>query len=1460
MAIVVEKDFVWKFIDEATGGIKQAQDSINELLSVLRSSGSVMQESTDGMANFGEKAQSMSEQINSAMKESKSSINKVKESIDGLPNEKKVDVQAEAKEFIEKIKDSKDILSKIPKSVRTELNALAKEQGISNFDEKLKQIPKERQTELVAKIANNEAIDFKKELELIPKKHETQMTGKGNSAPINQFKNDIDKIPTQHNTVLDADPKGEPKIKGFVDTLKGTAIGMGVYNAAMKVGTAVSNQFAGAISRYDTLNNYPKILESMGISANDASASMKTLKQGVDGLPTSLDEVAKTAQRLIPMSKNADDASKSALALNDAFLASGASSEDASRGLEQYTQMLSSGKVDMQSWRTLEETMPASLRKVSQSFGIAGGSVQELYQQLKSGKISMQELNQHFQQLDQGVNGFHQTALNATGGIGTAFRNMGNRVKAAIADAMGGFDKFVQKTTGKTIAGNINDLSSHFSGFGKSVSDGFSKAGEALKPFSSALGVVSAAVAVLVNNAKLQFSGFASAFKANFIAPSKDAKGAIDKVKTALSNFGKAIAPVMSQIGSLMGILSANAFRLVGDAIKAVISSFTSLGNAIGKTDLQSFHKTLTNIGIGFNQAVVAIEPFVISLGKIIGIMANGAFRAFSAILRDISNAVSGFASQFAKLDASNNTAKKIGNSLNGIAKNKNKIEAVGKAIAGLVAALVSAKGAVIVFNKLKNGLGVFTTLIRATKSIKSFEGALTLMKFGLNNAFKALGGWPGLITLVVTGFIELYKHSSKFREACRTVVEATKSAFGTIGKIIHGITSTIGKVANGWNHFCGKMADYTVKLANNIGKGFNSMSKTISKWGSDIGKITQKAMNGVKHSISSGLSAISHFWNSTWNGISNFFQSIWNGIVHFVKWYIQMCSNAIRTEMNTISKVWHTIWNAIKEFVMTIWNGIKSAVSSAINFVHDVISNTLKAIQSVWNSIWNAISSFFSGIWNGLKNMASASINWIHDTISSVLDKISDAWHSMWSGLSSFFGGIWKDIKQFAQDGINGVLHVINAGIDGIDAVWKFFTGHETSIHHLKPVHFSQGGIVDRHLSMVNDGVGSDWKELIETPSGELMMSNERNAVLPLEPGTRVYNGEETRSIMNALGVEHYANGGVVGGIEHYADGGVVGDLINWGGHELKDFGKWIKDKWDAITKFLKHPLENTKAIISKAITKPLNAIKNSNMVQLGKGVFDKLTQPIADWFKKGLEKAKQEHDAESVGGFGKIPDVVDGQNLRDLVKKALEANGLSTADDMIARVMRQIATESGGNAHAVQPGADPDGDGSGPALGLMQTKRGTFNAYKAPGHDDIFNAYDNLLAALNYAKHRYGPSLSFLGNGHGYASGAHLTSLDYAWLADNPEHNEFVINPYAPSARPLLREAMHQTEMAQPETTTQNSSSSNSENSIGERIVALLEAILAKDSNINLESSSDKLRKHDAQLLRMTNLQRGM
>lgn len=129
-----------------------------------------------------------------------------------------------------------------------------------------------------------------------------------------------------------------------------------------------------------------------------------------------------------------------------------------------------------------------------------------------------------------------------------------------------------------------------------------------------------------------------------------------------------------------------------------------------------------------------------------------------------------------------------------------------------------------------------------------------------------------------------------------------------------------------------------------------------------------------------------------------------------------------------------------------------------------------------------------------------------------------------------------------------------------------------------------------------------------------------------------------------------------------------------------------------------------------------------------------------------------------DKLGDEGALGPNIGGEGVQrwaGTVKRILGMLNLSTSKGMVDKVLRQIQTESGGNPKAKQPGADPDGDGSGPALGLMQTKRATFDAYKRKGAGNIFNGPDNIYAALNYAKHKYGPSLSALGNGHGYANG---------------------------------------------------------------------------------------------------------
>ncbi len=107
----------------------------------------------------------------------------------------------------------------------------------------------------------------------------------------------------------------------------------------------------------------------------------------------------------------------------------------------------------------------------------------------------------------------------------------------------------------------------------------------------------------------------------------------------------------------------------------------------------------------------------------------------------------------------------------------------------------------------------------------------------------------------------------------------------------------------------------------------------------------------------------------------------------------------------------------------------------------------------------------------------------------------------------------------------------------------------------------------------------------------------------------------------------------------------------------------------------------------------------------------------------------------------------------------------------DYVNAWVRQIQTESGGNERAI---GGNDGLADGNATGLLQTKPGTFNAYAFPGHHNIMKGYDNMLAAINYAKHRYGPSmLAVIGHGHGYEDGGLISKHGFYEIGegDKPE-----------------------------------------------------------------------------------------
>lgn len=83
------------------------------------------------------------------------------------------------------------------------------------------------------------------------------------------------------------------------------------------------------------------------------------------------------------------------------------------------------------------------------------------------------------------------------------------------------------------------------------------------------------------------------------------------------------------------------------------------------------------------------------------------------------------------------------------------------------------------------------------------------------------------------------------------------------------------------------------------------------------------------------------------------------------------------------------------------------------------------------------------------------------------------------------------------------------------------------------------------------------------------------------------------------------------------------------------------------------------------------------------------------------------------------------------------LAQNGTVVTDVGAQQII--IQNESGGNPTIVNT-TDSNAAAGHPSIGLGQTIQSTFNAYALPGHNQITNPVDNIIAFTRYAIARYG------------------------------------------------------------------------------------------------------------------------
>lgn len=448
----------------------------------------------------------------------------------------------------------------------------------------------------------------------------------------------------------------------------------------------------------------------------------------------------------------------------------------------------------------------------------------------------------------------------------------------------------------------------------------------------------------------------------------------------------------------------------------------------------------------------------------------------------------------------------------------------------------------------------------------------------------------------------------------------------------------------------------------------------------------------------------------------------------------------------------WRQVWGVIKAVAKDVWEFLTHGWGQFLIPQLFLIRKAVEFVRDHWRQAWDDIRGAGLAAWH-----------FIHDYIvSPIVNTFTNTIPNAFRAAVRFIGNAWGDIKSVVRA---PVAWVIDHVVDGLISAFDWISG-KVGGPHISPVHpfgLATGGRIP--------GYGGGDRHMALLEGGEAVLSKETTSA--------------HADYLRSWGVPGFQQGGPIGRpMPHQAakgSGGWLGSGINAIGHAVSG-GLHILAGGGKILA----------ALATGNATALANAIRGMIPGGVGGAVGDLAKLLVAipktlitDVVHKLVSVAKAAFGSPFTGHYGAGVAQWRGDVLRALAMEGLPLN-------LASRVLYQMQTESGGNPNAINL-TDSNAQAGDPSRGLLQTIMSTFRAYHWPGTS--FNIYDplaNIAAAINYAVHRYGPSLMSggmgMGSGHGYDDGG--------WLLGPPNYTrkpEAVLNPGQSAAFLNLAEAAH-------------------------------------------------------------------
>lgn len=1201
----------------------------------------------------------------------------------------------------------------------------------------------------------------------------------------------------------DKSTRSARKLDGLKDKLGSlkSAFSFGaVAGLASQAVSGVVNSFMGltdeAVEASDSMDKFVQTMQFAGIDNSKIEESKTVMKDYADQTVYELGDVMNTTAQLA--ANGVKDFDGLTQAIGNVNAVSGGNADTFKSVAMAMTQTVGAGKLTTENFNQIADAIPGASGKIQQALKQMGAYTDgDFREAMANGEISAEELNEAFMQL-----GMTDVAKKAAGSTATIEGAVGNLQASAV--------NMINEIINAFGKGNITSL---ISDIGKGIDDLTTKIKPAMESIKNVAQPVfdmlkkGADIATLAfgtlfgtldgDQAKQGFDILTKIFPPEMVTFAQDT---IEKIKNAV----KTLFDVFKGNADMEDVLAKLGFS--PETISKIKNVFDNL-----KTYFDGTMATIKN-GIAIGWQIV-----------------KGVFDTLSPYIMPIIEKIGGAFSKIGKSMTTfwNENGKQI---IEAIKNFFTFIQPVVKIVMDLVMGFIDNIIGLVegIMNVIQGAIKIFTGLFTGDFS-KMWEGVKQLFW----GSIQAVWNWIQILFFkrILEGVKGLW---TGFSGSIKGLWESTKTFF------TEGISKTWDKLVNWVMNLLGKAGNLKTTFGNFIQNMWNSVKNFFSN---GVGDTWNKVVGWVKNIFNKAIELknnVSDAIGNLWNGIKDNFRSGIDTVFNWIKDLPSRLGKAISDGAHFVKDAFKGMFNAALKAV----GGPVNAIIGGANWVLEKLGadkiqewdvpqyakgtdghpggpmmvNDGRGAEAVISpngnvmipkgrnvTMWGAPGTHVipaeetammlgqkrpkyrykkgTGFFGALGNMASKSWDWVKDKASGLGDLVGDVWDFVSNPL---------DLVKKVLGNVVDLSSLVKYPLDVAKGIVKKATDALVS----KVTELFSAGDLDTGIS----GMQGVYKYLANVAQQVMKKFPGFVATSGYRPGDPYSHGKR-----NAIDI---ALPGVTGGSPKYTE------AANYA------FEKFANKIGYVITNGKVRDRSGQSGQPATGAWEPWPDGDHYDHVHLN-GVRDP---------QGGLVSG-----GDSVGGSGV-------ERWRPYVKRALKMNNLPTSSAYVDAWMRQIQTESGGNPLAI---GGNDGLADGNATGLLQTKPGTFAANAFPGYGNIMSGFDNILAAINYAKKRYGSGmLGVIGRGHGYANGGIVNQHQIAEIAEGNKP-EIII----PLDKAKRSRAMQLLAIAQDKLGVKPKSANNSSDSSGtlETLVSLmiqqnnlLSKLLAKDTSVKLDGKA--------------------